>query len=201
MYINIYTYIYIYIYIIYMYIYYIYIYVYYIYVNVKPIFHHTPKVRNKTIYETLFVLYVRNTAERSIHNFDSQPYLYIYICVCVCLCMYIIVYAHVSMKWKCLWNFEIFLSQVSDWKRLVFAIRRATTPPWGLKARVRCSRAEWKTSGGSWNWVDARGTTSTTVTTGGDSFTYTPGSDLRRDVPITFQTPCSPSYLLNLWMD
>ena len=27
-----------------------------------------------------FVPYVRNTAERSIHNFDSGPYIYIYIC-------------------------------------------------------------------------------------------------------------------------
>ena len=176
-----------------------YIYI-YIYVNVKPIFHHTPKVRNKTIYETPSFR-TSGTPRNVPYTILIRNHIYIYICVCVCLCMYIIVYAHVNMKWKCLWNFEIFLSQVSDWKRLVFAIRRATTPPWGLKARVRCSRAEWKTSGGSWNWVDARGTTSTTVTTGGDSFTYTPSSDLRRDVPITFQTPCTPSYLLNLWMD
>ena len=37
-----------------------------------------------------FVPYVRNTAERSIHNFDSQPY--IYICTVYCIHTYILEY-------------------------------------------------------------------------------------------------------------
>ena len=35
-----------------------------------------------------FVPYVRNTAEHSIHNFDSQPYIYIYVLYTVYIHIY-----------------------------------------------------------------------------------------------------------------
>ena len=54
----------------------------YIYIYVKPIFHHTKGPEQDQL-RSPFVPYVRNSAERSIHNFDSQPYIYITIYICI----------------------------------------------------------------------------------------------------------------------
>ena len=48
----------------------------YIFIYLLPIFHHTPKGPEQDQLRSPFVPYVRNTAERSIHNFDSGPYIY-----------------------------------------------------------------------------------------------------------------------------
>ena len=71
---------------------YIYIYVYiiyiYIYVNVKPIFHHTPKVRNKTIYET--PSFRTSGTPRNVPYtilIRNHIYIYIYVCACVYACI------------------------------------------------------------------------------------------------------------------
>ena len=52
-----------------------------------------------------FVPYVRNTAERSIHNFDSQPYIYIYIYIMdIVLYMTHYIYLTYTCVFKCVFS-------------------------------------------------------------------------------------------------
>ena len=57
---------------------YVYIYI-YIYLCIAYISSHSKGPEQDQL-RSPFVPYVRNTAERSIHNFDSGPYIYIYMC-------------------------------------------------------------------------------------------------------------------------
>ena len=68
----------------------VYIYIYYIYLCIAYISSHSKGPEQDQL-RSPFVPYVRNTAERSIHNFDSGPNMYIYIYI-ICMCIYIIQY-------------------------------------------------------------------------------------------------------------
>ena len=54
-----------------------------------------------------FVPYVRNTAERSIHNFDSGPYTYIYIYVYI----YVYIYYRYAYIYVCIY---IYIDRLID---------------------------------------------------------------------------------------
>ena len=70
----------------------IYVYI-YIYLCIAYISSHSKGPEQDQL-RSPFVPYVRNTAERSTHNFDSGPYTYIYMCISMCID---IIDMHISM--------------------------------------------------------------------------------------------------------
>ena len=110
-----------------------------------------------------FVPYVRNTAERSIHNFDSAPYIYIYMCVWL---IYVTRFhsirmhlcTHVRVKWRtCLWTVEFTVPKFAQRIQLhgvqhkgpQATILNRTCPI----AQVSNLRKEVKSETG-WNWCE-----------------------------------------------